>query len=1194
MRMMRVNDCRRLVFLLAVAAVNGAFARDAGCPAGKTADRTAHVEWPMERLLQPPKTFDASRYATNGNVQVTFFEGLPYRGRETRVFAYYGVPKHEPGKNVPAMVLVHGGGGSAFYRWVKFWNDRGYAAISMDTCGAVSGNTIGQEQFKHYRHDWSGPAGWGGFRTMDDPVCDQWMYHAVADVILAHSLIRSLPGVDPDRVGLTGVSWGGIIACTVASLDARFRFAAPVYGCGGNFIQSPAWEKNTQELGPANRPVWEANWDPIVYLPRSRVPVHWLDGTNDPWFALPAIERSRAAHAARNGATLRIRMVHAHGAVSEQAGEIVALAEHYLRNGPDLPRFGALSVAGGTVNATFSSSPGLVPERAVLDYTLDRPDARGVWFAREWRSCPAKIDGSVVSAVLPAGARAFYLNLETADGIRSSSHVCDLDAKYAEPKAAESFQAARPVWTRGEESLLNAFCAVRGTFDCPAGAAAVVRVTAAYDYRVRLNGAFVGFGPIRGPEGVFRIDEWKLPVRDGANVVEIEAAGYNVNSYYFLKQPSFVQAEVLVDGAVVAATGADGAFRPYDAGRLRKVTRYSGQRTFIDAWRVGAPRPAPPLAEQPMRKYEARPMAYPDFAANRSFRPIRKERLTRDPALPIARASFVEKCADPGRARFAVDELETNPYYELQTFRHAPLDGEPTDLSAGESATFEGDLNVAGFLGVKVRTDGPCRLVIAWDEILSKDGVLDFKRLDSAAVAEWRIASAGTYELETFEPSAAKYIDVIALDGKAKVDSVWVRTYASPLADRTSFRASDPALERIFRAARESYRANAVDGFTDCPTRERAYWTGDTFFTGRAAGWLTGDGSVERTFLANFLLTGPFDWSQYDSKGVDMTGAIPALYPGGVQWSNFIPNYMIWTVLQLEEYVGRYGDRELARQAKPTILGIVRFLRKFRNADGLLERLPGWVFVEWSKANQLVQDVNYPSNMMYARMLETCARLYAMPELADEAAAVRREVLRQSWTGEWFCDNAVRQKDGTLRLSGECTETCQYCAFFFGLVKPTDRPALWTRLLDEFGPDRVKKGLYGRIWPANFIFGTCERLDLLSRAGRSRQILAETRDWFLAMAERTGTLWEHLDTRASCCHGFSSIASEYLFRDILGVREIDRVAKTVRVAPADDLPLDWCEGTLPLSRGEFATVSWRKTGGRVAVEVKLPQGWTRK
>ena len=753
---------------------------------------------------------------------------------------------------------------------------------------------------------------------------------------------------------------------------------------------------------------------------------------------------------------------------------------------------------------------------------------------------------------------------------------------------------ARPVWPKGEADTVNFSCAFETDVrKRPGDSPSVLRVTAAYDYRVTVNGAFVGFGPVRGPEGVFHVDTWTLPLADGVNRVAIEAAGYRCNCYYFNNQPSFLQAEIVRDGTVVAATGEDGAFVARPSGRIRKAPRYTGQRTFLDAWRVGGPAGAAlPLVEQPAKACRPRPLPYPDFTVDRSYRPVRKERMVRNAARKIVRRRFIEPQNDPQRQQFAPDELETNPFYELQGYDFARAGGDPRTLARGESALFEGDMNAPGFLGLKVRTAGPARVVMAFDEILTEKGELDFTRLGCANVAEWRIAAAGDWNLETFEPYAAKFIRVAVLEGAAAVGSVWVRTYASPLADRASFESSDPALGLIFRAARASFRANAVDGFTDCPTRERAYWTGDTFFTGRAAGWIAQDGSVERHFLGNFLHHGAFDWSQYDSKGVDMSGAIPALYPGGIFWDNFIPNYMMWTILQAEEHVRRYGDRGFLDAARERILGIVDFLEKFRNADGLLENLPGWVFVEWSKANALVQDVNYPSSMMYAAALDAVARLYARPEYAREAAEIRREIVRQSWNGEWFCDNAVRQPDGTLRLSGECTETCQYCAFFFGTATPESHPDLWRRLLDEFGPGRKARGAYPKIWPCNFIFGTCERLELLSRAGRSRQIYSETRDFFRTMAERTGTLWEHLDTRASCCHGFCSIAVEYLFRDILGVRALDRVNTTVRVVPPEDLPLVWCRGRIPVSATETVGVFWRREpGGKPGVALDLPPGW---
>ena len=388
---------------------------------------TAAVKWPMELLKTAPQTYDASKYATNTGVQVTFFDGLPFKGKPTRVFAYYGIPKHKPGEKVPAMVLVHGGGGSAFHRWVKFWNSKGYAAISMDTCGSVSGNVVGSEQRKHFRHAWAGPAGWGSFWSMGDADEDQWVYHAVAAVVRANSFLRSLPDVDPERIGVTGVSWGGFLTCIAASIDDRFRFAAPVYGCGANFVKSPAWKKNVKILGEANVPKWKERWDPINYLPQSKVPTHWLDGSNDPWFSLPSVEECRRAVPAGGYATYRVRMVHTHGPISEEAKELVALADHYLKGGAPMPKFGEVQISGNAAHAAFIEAKGRKAVKATIDYTLDRADECELWFDRYWHSKDARIVDGRVEVELPPATSAFYLNLETADGVRTSSRVVELE-----------------------------------------------------------------------------------------------------------------------------------------------------------------------------------------------------------------------------------------------------------------------------------------------------------------------------------------------------------------------------------------------------------------------------------------------------------------------------------------------------------------------------------------------------------------------------------------------------------------------------------------------------------------------------------------------------------------------------------------------------------------------------------------------
>src|SRR5690606_29121948 len=120
-------------------------------------------------------------------------------------------------------------------------------------------------------------------------------------------------------------------------------------------------------------------------------------------------------------------------------------------------------------------------------------------------------------------------------------------------------------------------------------------------------------------------------------------------------------------------------------------------------------------------------------------------------------------------------------------------------------------------------------------------------------------------------------------------------------------------------------------------------------------------------------------------------------------------------------------DAELVQALKPRVMGLLTFLKTLENEDGLLEKLPSWVFVEWSKAAEFTQDVSYPSNMLYAGTLQAAGELYNDDALLNRAKAVRETIRKQSFDGEFFVDNAVR-KDGKLEVTGNHSEVCQYYA----------------------------------------------------------------------------------------------------------------------------------------------------------------------
>lgn len=374
----------------------------------------AQIPWEMKQLSKPPHTYPAPGFHEEG-VRPLFFDGVPWKGKPTRIFAWYGVPANRGAKKVPAVVLVHGGGGTAFANWVRLWNSRGYAAIALDTCGSVP---IPAENNTWQRNPSGGPPCWdASFDQLDWPEKDQWTYQAVSAVILANSLLRSFPEVDAKRIGITGISWGGYLTTISASVDHRFRFAVPVYGCG--FLgEDSYWLPEFSKIGEAKTREWLSLWDPSVYLQSAKMPFLWVDGTNDQFYPLDSLRKSYLLPRGPRTLSIRVRMPHNHPE-GENPEEIRVFADHLLKSAPPLATVRSQGRDGREAWVTYKAS--VTIQKAELNYTSDK----GAWHERTWNSVPTDLNTRkhTVKATLPVSVTAYYFNLIDTRGLIVSSEL---------------------------------------------------------------------------------------------------------------------------------------------------------------------------------------------------------------------------------------------------------------------------------------------------------------------------------------------------------------------------------------------------------------------------------------------------------------------------------------------------------------------------------------------------------------------------------------------------------------------------------------------------------------------------------------------------------------------------------------------------------------------------------------------------
>lgn len=364
----------------------------------------------LSNLTDAPTMHLAEGFESTDNLVAIFYEALDWKEQPTRVFAWLGVPDEYEG-TMPAIVLVHGGGGSAFKNWVKHWNARGFAAISI----AVEGQTdrkIDQKTWE--RHAWAGPQRSGIYHDSDVALAEQWMYHAVADTILANSLIRTIQGVDPDRVGIMGISWGGVITSTVIGLDDRFAFAIPTYGCGD---LSTAENMYGRALG--ENLIYKEVWDPMLRLETASMPTLWFSWPEDKHFPMDKFAACYGSVAGEHMVGLVPEMGHGHGPPWGRP-ESYAFAESIVSGEGPWCRQIELSMQSNVASVVFDSSKKLTD--AVLVWSRDL----GVTGERTWMEAPAKLGRAgqywTVTATLPADCTGWFINVQSGKLIASSDY----------------------------------------------------------------------------------------------------------------------------------------------------------------------------------------------------------------------------------------------------------------------------------------------------------------------------------------------------------------------------------------------------------------------------------------------------------------------------------------------------------------------------------------------------------------------------------------------------------------------------------------------------------------------------------------------------------------------------------------------------------------------------------------------------
>lgn len=278
--------------------------------------------WPPDRLAPVYRVEPVAFEQTATDEQETAY--LHFNDWLDRPVAVFAMRRRPLSGDAHAGVLHCVGGAQTVHpRDLAFWNEAGFAAASFDwQIAGVSGRPperstrFPAEAVAQFHPTPRLEAAVLPIALQAAAVCLDWLAHT--------------PGIDPRRLGVSGISWGGYLTWLLACYRP-VRAIVTAFGCGGLFLPGRPHPAHAPEVTA----FWKQHWDPLSLGPRIEAAACHLNGTND-FFGDPLVAETLLTSLA--GPKVRHLLPNVdHSLDAAQSRLALAWMNHHLRDGPPLP-----------------------------------------------------------------------------------------------------------------------------------------------------------------------------------------------------------------------------------------------------------------------------------------------------------------------------------------------------------------------------------------------------------------------------------------------------------------------------------------------------------------------------------------------------------------------------------------------------------------------------------------------------------------------------------------------------------------------------------------------------------------------------------------------------------------------------------------------------------------------------------------
>ena len=528
-------------------------------------------------------------------------------------------------------------------------------------------------------------------------------------------------------------------------------------------------------------------------------------------------------------------------------------------------------------------------------------------------------------------------------------------------------------------------------------------------------------------------------------------------------------------------------------------------------------------------------------------------------------------------------------------------------LSKTNKTVYEFENNVAGNISLKLKGKSGSKIHFILGEILDENDDVTLKNIQcerngkKSPLQEVIITlkeDINEYETKFFY-GGFKYAGVLENNG-VEVLEIKQLSISTEMDRVSTFECSSDLVNIFYNNTIRSCRSNFVDIPTDCPTRERMGWTGDSQIIFDTASYLFDCHAFFRKHLKDV----------FDRQ--DKNGRLPHIAPyshedwymdvmnGSVGWAD------VGVLIPYRMYL-QYGDINVLKNNYDNMVRYAKFMinrcgngNSFYVIYNLFKSLPlskenkkygincGQSYGEWAEPSDVKAFVwtDFATPHPEESMAYTSYILSLMVEISNIIGRKENNPLFEEYRDgiKRAYQELVTKKDYTLDTDRQCK-----------LVRP-----LYMNLLNEeqtkFSKERLIKALDNYKWRLGtgflstpFILYVLEKI---SPDYAYKLLLNENMPGWLYMAKKnTGTIWEGWEGTesqsgiASLNHYSKGAMVEWLYKSMLGIKI--KGENKFEISPIIGKGIEFAKGEYNSIYGEIM-VSWKKNNDKIDFDIKIP------